>query len=412
MSHYSIRRLHLASREARQGGLDELGESRRHELEAFAEQLRCHSWAVKVSARGVGITSDLIASFSRRRIACRLASASTAYLFSEIDRLEEFARSSHMAGNEEGAFAEELRLFLDRQRRDRFLVRGPRGDLELGGRTLVIGILNCTPDSFSDGGRYYEKDAAIAHGLRLVEEGADIIDVGGESTRPAGTYGPGAQPVTEAEEMRRVIPVIEALAKSVAVVISIDTYKSSVAEAAIQAGASMVNDISGFQFDPRLPEVVADYRVPAVVMHIKGTPRDMQLNPVYENLMDELYQYFEERLEALRRAGIAQERIIIDPGLGFGKRLHDNYTILQRLAEFCGLGCPILVGPSRKSFIGKVLGLPVDARLEGTAAAVALACANGAHIVRVHDVREMRRVVQIADLIAGRMDAKTFGGAA
>jgi dihydropteroate synthase len=241
--------------------------------------------------------------------------------------------------------------------------------------------------------------------MRLAEAGADIIDVGGESTRPKGIYGEGAEPVSAEEEMRRVIPVIEALSKRAAVPISIDTYKSRVAEAAVGAGASMVNDISGFQFDGRMPETVARLGVPVVLMHTKGTPADMQSNPTYIDLMEELYLYFEKQIELARSAGISADRLIVDPGLGFGKRLRDNYEILRRLAEFRGLGCPIMVGPSRKSFVGKVLDLPPEQRLEGTAAAVALAVMNGAHIVRVHDVMEMRRVTTIADLIAGRTEA-------
>ena len=409
MSRYSIRRLHLATREALRA---ELGESHCPQLEAFAEQFRRYSWVLKIIARAAAIPQNLIAAFSLRGIACWMASSTIAYLFSEIAHFEDLARRRSFSSSHEEIFAAELRHFLDRQQRDHFVLRSPNRILEVGPRTLVMGILNCTPDSFSDGGRYLEKHTAIEHGLRMAEQGADIIDVGGESTRPAGTYGEGAKPVSEAEEMERVIPVIAALANSVQVMISIDTYKSSVAEAAIQAGAGMVNDISGFHFDPHMAEVVAHYRVPAVMMHIKGTPRDMQQNPSYENLLDELYQYFEQQLELARHAAIPHERIIIDPGLGFGKRLQDNYEILQRLAEFRGLGCPILVGPSRKAFIGKVLGLPVDERLEGTAAAVALAVAHGAHLVRVHDVREIHRVVRIADMIVGRSGPETFGGGA
>lgn len=231
----------------------------------------------------------------------------------------------------------------------------------------------------------------------MEEEGADIIDVGGESTRP------GAAPVTEADELARVIPVIEALAGEIKIPISVDTYKAPVAEAAIQAGATIINDISGLQFDPHLLEVVAHYGVPIVVMHIKGRPTDMQVNPHYDNLMDELYRFFDESIAKAEQAGIERSRIILDPGLGFGKRLWDNYEILQRLPELKGLGCPLLVGPSRKSFIGKILNLPVEERLEGTAAAVSAAVSGGCQLVRVHDVKEMLRVVQIADLICGNV---------
>jgi dihydropteroate synthase len=296
-----------------------------------------------------------------------------------------------------------LRRFLECQQRERFVIQTKPKPLLLGGRTLIMGVLNCTPDSFYDGGRYASAEAAIAQGLRLAEEGADLIDVGGESTRPKGVYGEGAQPVSAEEEMQRVLPVIEALSKHVAVPISIDTYKAQVAEAAVNAGAGLVNDISGFQFDARMAETVARLGVPAIIMHTKGAPANMQENPIYENLMDELYLYFENQIEMANSAGIDEDRIIIDPGLGFGKRLRDNYEILRRLAEYRGLGCPILVGPSRKAFVGKALDLPPDQRLEGTAAAVALAVINGAHIVRVHDVRAMRRTATVADLIAGQI---------
>ncbi|MDZ7289872.1 MAG: dihydropteroate synthase [candidate division KSB1 bacterium] len=267
-----------------------------------------------------------------------------------------------------------------------------------------MGVLNCTPDSFYDGGRYFSHEAAIAHGHRLAEAGADIIDIGGESTRPKGVYGEGAAPVAAEEEMRRVIPVIAALAQTLTIPLSIDTYKAQVAEAAVHAGASLVNDISGLQFDAQMPATVARLGVPVVIMHTKGTPADMQTNPGYENLMDELYLHLEKQIEVARLAGIPEDRIVIDPGIGFGKRVEDNYEILRRLPEFRGLGCPILVGPSRKSFVGKVLNLPPAQRLEGTAAAVTAAVLNGAHLIRVHDVMEMRRVALIADLIAGRIE--------
>jgi dihydropteroate synthase len=382
--------------------LAELGDQHRNSAESFIEQTRRHPWSLKVIAQGTSISPQLLAALTQRGIDGWQPSAARLYIFSDPHRLAGLCQTSSFVNDEQENFAAALRRFLDRYERDRFVLRAPRKTLELGHKTAVMGVLNCTPDSFSDGGQYFEKQAAIEHGLGMVEAGADIIDVGGESTRPAGPYGEGARPVAEAEEIERVVPVIEALAKQTAVMLSIDTYKSSVAEAAIAAGAEVVNDISGFQFDPRMPEVVARYDVAVVLMHIKGTPRSMQQNPFYGNLMDELYQYFEERLEAARVAGIAADHIILDPGLGFGKRLQDNYEILRRLGEFRGLGCPILVGPSRKSFIGIVLDAPVDQRLEGTAAAVALSIANGAHLVRVHDVKEIHRVAKIADMILGR----------
>jgi dihydropteroate synthase len=225
-------------------------------------------------------------------------------------------------------------------------------------------------------------------------EGADIIDVGGESTRP------GSEAISVEEEIRRVIPVIETLAKRIKVPISIDTYKSAVAEAAISAGASIVNDISGLRFDPKMPEVVAKNEVPVVIMHIKGTPKDMQKNPTYKALIPEIMDYLREGITIARNAGIPDDKIIIDPGIGFGKTVEHNLEIIKRLNEFTGFEKPILLGPSRKSFIGKTLGdLPVTERLEGTAAAVAIGIFNGANIIRVHDVKAMVRVARIADAI-------------
>lgn len=266
--------------------------------------------------------------------------------------------------------------------------------LDLSQRTYIMGILNVTPDSFSDGGLYLSKDDAIRRALGMVDEGADIIDVGGESTRP------GSEMVSVDEEIRRVIPVIEAIRDKVNVPISIDTYKSKVAELAIQAGASIVNDISGLRFDKRMADVVARYGVGVVIMHIKGTPKDMQKNPVYKALIPEIMDYIREGIMIALKAGVAEDRIIIDPGIGFGKTVEHNLEILKRLDEFKGFEKPILIGPSRKSFIGNILGgLPVTERLEGTASAVAVGIFNGANIIRVHDVKEMVRVARIADAI-------------
>ncbi|MFZ5518754.1 MAG: dihydropteroate synthase [Candidatus Zhuqueibacterota bacterium] len=268
--------------------------------------------------------------------------------------------------------------------------------LDLSHRTHIMGILNVTPDSFSDGGAFLEAGKAIAQGIRMVEEGADIIDIGAESTRP------GAETLPESQELDRLLPVLEGLLKEVAVPISVDTYKSNVAEAALNAGAHVINDISGLRFDPRMKTVVAHHRAPVVLMHIQGEPKNMQQNPSYVDLMGEIVRYLSESIRLAEEAGIERSSVIIDPGIGFGKRLQDNYELLRRLTEFRDLGCPILVGPSRKSFIGAVLNLPPDQRMEGTAAAVALAIQHGAHIVRVHDVKEMSRVCRIADLIVGK----------
>lgn len=279
--------------------------------------------------------------------------------------------------------------------------------MEVGGvqlpidrRTIVMGVLNVTPDSFYDGGRYIDADTAQKRAEQMIAEGADIIDVGGESAQP------GADPVPAEEEMRRVIPVISRLARSVDVPISIDTYKAQVAKAALEAGARIVNDITGLHRDPDMAKVAADYDASVVVMHSKGDPKTMQLAPSYDDLIGEILRYLEEGCERAIRAGVRPDRIWIDPGIGFGKTVEHNLEILRSLREFRSLGFPVLVGTSNKSVIGRVLGVPVDDRVEGTAATVAAAIAYGADAVRVHDVRIMRRVSTMTDAIvqARRVD--------
>lgn len=265
--------------------------------------------------------------------------------------------------------------------------------LDLSSRTHLMGVLNVTPDSFSDGGKFLKVEDAVRRGIKIAEEGADIIDVGGESTRP------GSGPATIEEELSRVIPVIETLSKKIDIPISIDTYKSEVAKKALDAGAEMINDISALRFDPKMKEVAAEYQVPIVLMHIKGTPKNMQENPYYEDVVKEITEYLKESIQMAKNGGIQEENIIIDPGIGFGKRLEDNLNILKNLEKFSILNCPILVGPSRKSFIGKILDLPVEERLDGSLAALAVAIMNGANIVRVHDVKESRRVAGLVDAI-------------
>lgn len=266
--------------------------------------------------------------------------------------------------------------------------------LDFSKKTYLMGILNVTPDSFSDGGRYFDSAHAIKRAYEMVEDGADILDIGGESTRP------GSEAVSIEEEISRTIPVIKELSKNIKVPISIDTYKAEVARKALDAGASMVNDISGFRFDPDMPRVVSEYNVPVVLMHIKGTPKDMQLNPEYEALIPEIMDYLRISIRLAVKFGISEDMIIIDPGIGFGKTFDHNLEIINNLKEFASLEKPILVGPSRKAFIGKILDdAPVSERLEGTAAAVAVSIANGANIIRVHDIKEMAKVAKVADAI-------------
>ncbi len=266
--------------------------------------------------------------------------------------------------------------------------------LDFSSRTLVMGVLNVTPDSFSDGGLFYDHERAIEHGMKLARDGADIIDIGGESTRP------GSDPVPLEEEIRRVIPVIEALARELDVPISIDTCKAEVASRALDAGASMVNDVSALRFDPDMVRVVAERRVPVVLMHMKGTPKDMQLDPRYEDLISEILEFLEERVHFAESNGVPPEAIIVDPGIGFGKTVEHNLSIIKHLRRFKSLGKPVLLGTSRKSFIGKVLNVGVEEREEGTAATVVAGILNGADIVRVHDVAKILPAVRMADAIA------------
>ena len=261
--------------------------------------------------------------------------------------------------------------------------------------TLIMGILNVTPDSFSDGGKFKSHDQAIGHAVKMIKEGANIIDIGGESTRP------GAKAVQLEEELMRIIPIIEAIRLKSDCLISIDTYKSKVAEAALDAGADMVNDISGLTFDHNMASLVAERNVPVIIMHIKGKPRDMQKNPNYDNLIKEIKVFFELQIAIAKRAGIDSGNIILDPGIGFGKRLEDNFEIIRELGQISTMGYPVLLGPSRKSFIGFTLDLPIEERIEGTLASITAGVINGARIVRVHDIRATRRTLTITEKIMG-----------
>jgi dihydropteroate synthase len=256
-----------------------------------------------------------------------------------------------------------------------------------------MGILNVTPDSFSDGGKFLNLNESLPRGVRMVEEGADILDIGGESTRP------GSEAVSLDEELNRVLPVVENLAARVNIPLSIDTTKAEVAERALEAGAGIVNDTSGLRDDPRMGAVVADHGAAVILMHRKGTPKVMQTAPRYDDLMCEIVAFLEESIRQTEKAGVGSDQIAVDPGIGFGKTLEHNLFLLRHLDEISVLGKPILIGPSRKSFLGKILNLPVEERLEGTAAAVTAAVLAGAAILRVHDVKEMVRVVRVADAI-------------
>jgi dihydropteroate synthase len=259
-------------------------------------------------------------------------------------------------------------------------------------RTLLMGVLNVTPDSFSDGGRFLDPGEAVRHAQRMVDEGADLIDAGAESSRP------GSDPVPAEEEWRRLRPVLEGLLRDVRIPISVDTYKPEVAGRALALGAHMLNDIAGLR-DPAMIETVASHGAAAVIMHMKGEPKTMQQAAEYEDVVAEVKAFLERQAARASAAGI--DGIVIDPGLGFGKTAQHSLEILRRLPELVGLGYPVLIGPSRKSFLGQVTGAPVEDRLEGTLAAVTAAVLGGARIVRVHDVKQCRRAVQVAEAIRG-----------
>ncbi|MBU3911844.1 MAG: dihydropteroate synthase [Candidatus Omnitrophica bacterium] len=265
--------------------------------------------------------------------------------------------------------------------------------LDFGSRTYVMGILNLTPDSFSGDGVYNDVGRALEEAERIIEEGADIIDIGGESTRP------GAQPVSLEEEIKRVVPVVEKLAKKIKIPISVDTRKSEVALRALDKGASIINDITGLECDSRMTEVAVRYDAGIIIMHIKGEPQTMQEFPTYNNIIKEILKKLTDLVNRAEKNGVKKENIIVDPGIGFGKTLEHNLEILNNLSAFKVMDKPILVGASRKSFIGAILGAEPQERVWGTAASVAISINNGADIVRVHDVKEMKQVVRVADAI-------------
>jgi len=266
--------------------------------------------------------------------------------------------------------------------------------LDLSSRCRIMGILNVTPDSFSDGGQYDDSASAVDHALCMVEEGADIIDIGGESTRP------GAQPVPAEEEIARVVPVIRGIRARSGIPISIDTRKVAVAETALEAGADIINDISALRHDGAMADCASRHGVPVVLMHMQGTPENMQIAPHYDDVVEEVLAFFRERLEFCRMKGIRHP--VIDPGIGFGKTVEHNLALLRALPRIAALGAPVLVGASRKSFLGALTGLPVDQRLGASIASHVLACRTGARLLRVHDVRETRAALDVLYAIEGR----------
>ena len=295
--------------------------------------------------------------------------------------------------------ARELKALLEREFPDRPSLKSMpvgRFALEFGGRTLVMGVVNVTPDSFSDPGELFDRATARKRAIEMARAGADLIDIGGESTRPK------ADPVSLGEEIERTVPLIESLAGELEIPISIDTYKAEVARRALDAGASIVNDVSAMRFDAGMASLVAERGAPVILMHMQGEPRNMQENPLYDDVVADISRFLLDRASFAQEAGIDGGRILVDPGIGFGKTLEHNLEIVRRLDEFKSLGFPLLLGTSRKSFIGRVLEMPEDRRVLGTAATVAIAIARGVDMVRVHDVEEMEQVVRMADAVAGR----------
>ncbi len=258
---------------------------------------------------------------------------------------------------------------------------------------LIMGIVNTTPDSFSDGGKYNSASEAIDFAYELLREGADIIDIGGESSRP------GADPISAEEEIKRISPLLSELVKNTKSTVSIDTYKSSTANYALNNGACLVNDISGLSFDKEMVDIVIRHNAPIVIMHMKGTPKTMQKNPNYDNVVDEICDFLTNQVNFAINKGVSSDKIIVDPGIGFGKTLNDNYEIIAKLNQICDLGYPVLVGPSRKSFIGAILDEPVEKRLEGSITAAAMCYHSGAKILRVHDVKETKKSLSIVKKI-------------
>lgn len=279
-------------------------------------------------------------------------------------------------------------------------LRLPNGSLSFGNRALIMGVLNVTPDSFSDGGAYLDKDSAVARGLDMAAEGADIIDVGGESTRP------GSLPVTAEIEIERVIPVIRALRRELALPLSIDTTKAAVARAALDEGADILNDISALRFDPETAETAARFQAAVILMHMQGTPRTMQDAPHYTDVCAEVHGFLKDRIRAAVEAGLPVESLAVDPGIGFGKRLEDNLALIDGLDTLLDLGRPVCAGVSRKSFIGRILDLPAGGRLEGTIAAAVLCAVRGVHILRVHDVGAVRRALRVAEAVMAQRSGR------
>lgn len=359
-------------------------------LNIFIEGIEC-KLANIMKQEMLSIGGDV--AVARGTVGCTI-SETDAIIMGNLKQIKKFADKISMQPFDLKEVAAGIKSTISNLNREKFILKTPEREISIGDRTLIMGIINMTPDSFSDGGIFGNIQEAVEHGLKLVQDGADILDIGGESSRP------NSDPVNLDEELERVIPVIRELKGSINIPISIDTTKAEVARKAVESGAEIINDISAMRNDRKMPEVVARYRVPVVLMHMRGMPKTMQRGDIsYGSVTGEITQFLKESIEKAESAGIDRENIIVDPGIGFGKRTGDNIRILKRLREFKSLGRPILIGTSRKSFIGEITGREPGDRVDGTAATVTAAIMNGANIVRVHDVGFMKGVSQIADSI-------------
>jgi dihydropteroate synthase len=333
------------------------------------------------------------AAVARGSVACSIA-ATDVLIMGTLKQISALIKKIEKQPFGLNMIADDISEILKNNMQNQHILKTSQREIILGEKTIVMGILNVTPDSFSDGGLFYDSKNALERGLQMIEEGADIIDIGGESSRP------GAQSVDAKTELTRVIPIIEKLVKKTKTPISIDTTKAQVAGHALAAGAEIVNDISALKGDKKMAKTVRDAGAAVILMHMRGNPQIMQKNNlVYDDLMGDIISYLKTSIEKAIGADIDKKCLVIDPGIGFGKTAEDNYKIINNLSELKGLGFPIMIGPSRKSFIGKLIGGEPHERIEGTAAAVTAAIINGAQIVRVHDVAAMKRVCAVTDAI-------------
>jgi dihydropteroate synthase len=369
------------------------GQAKKAAMDTMCLHLKFEGIPTPIIRRLHELTESLKIRLVRARWVTESAETENLLLSATPGHMEELARLTESGSPDLHDFSQKLRNHLRSITKTRFTIRCRTQTLVVGEKTLVMGTINVTPDSFSDGGLYLQPEKAIDQALEMVEHGADIIDVGGESTRP------GSRGVDAEEEIGRIMPVITAVSAQTDTPLSVDTRKARVAREALEAGCQIVNDVTALRSDPQMGHVVAHYGAAIVLMHMRGTPETMQRDIHYVSLMSEIIQYLEESIHLAHSAGIDTEKIIVDPGIGFGKTVDHNLVIIKRLYELRSLGRPILIGTSRKSFIGRILNADITEREEGSLASVVASILNGAHIVRVHNVRNAVRAARLADAV-------------